>query len=109
MRRISVHFLTILHIVFVLIGVISALSWLYPNLGKEVINLGKLARIPFSYELNLIPVALAPSRNTADSTATTPNPLKTKVVEMWGTFGELLTEVYHVYKLQYRLRDQEYS
>ncbi|KAJ3760782.1 WD40-repeat-containing domain protein [Lentinula raphanica] len=90
MRRISVHFLTVLHIVLILIGVISALSWLYPTLWTQVVGLGELARDPSSYKLNFIPVALIPSQHTAVPTATS-YPVKKKVVELWDTFGELLT------------------
>ncbi|KAJ3816198.1 hypothetical protein F5880DRAFT_1619643 [Lentinula raphanica] len=70
MHEVSTLFLTMLRMVFALMGVISALAWLRPSLWTEVIELGSLAKNSSAYISNLDRVASIPSSATTTPTAT---------------------------------------
>ncbi|KAJ3765401.1 WD40-repeat-containing domain protein [Lentinula raphanica] len=89
-RKISIHFLTLMRISFILMGIISTLSWLCPAQWREVIGLGSLLGNVSGYTLNLMP-EIPRSTSTAIPTPTS-TPLKTKAKEFIDTFGELMVE-----------------
>ncbi|KAJ3816393.1 hypothetical protein F5880DRAFT_1735087 [Lentinula raphanica] len=89
-RKISIHFLTLMRISFILVGIISTLSWLCPAQWREVIGLGHLLGNVSGYTLNFMP-EIPRSTSTAIPTPTS-TPLKTKAKEFIDTFGELMVE-----------------
>ncbi|KAJ3834509.1 hypothetical protein F5878DRAFT_645068, partial [Lentinula raphanica] len=114
MRSTSLYLLTVMQVVFIFLGVISVLLWLYPALWSEVIRLVDFRKTfsGFSFSLNLIPVFPFPNHSSATiPTATvtiptgttppaaipqatiptaTPVPYKAKFTKIFEAFEDLL-------------------
>ncbi|KAJ3721292.1 WD40-repeat-containing domain protein [Lentinula raphanica] len=92
MHATSSYLLTIVQVVFISLGIISTLSWLYPALWSKAIRLVDVRKIfsGFNFSFNLIPDIPFSNHLSATIPTATPSPSKTTAEKLFEAFENLL-------------------